>query len=111
MSSTEQRIQQALHEGDELQLMMDALVARSREWTALWQMLGEIAVGDSRNRDDEQSEVTLAPEDDEASTFTQEDVDRLLELRKELLADLIRASSRFMSFAPPRGEFARRGPA
>ena len=160
MSSREQRIQQALHEGDELHLMMDALVARSREWTALWrQMLGEITAGDSRNRDDEQPEVTLAPEDeaastftpkdvdrsrewaapllqmldrrvvggsrtrgherpavtlapedDEASTFTQEDVDRLLQLREELLVDLIRASNRFLSLAPPSGEFAHREP-
>ena len=77
MSSREQRIQQALHEGDELQPMMDALVARSREWTALWRhMLGEMALGDSRNRDDQQPEVTLAQEDEAASTFTPQHVDR-----------------------------------
>ena len=111
MGSTEQRIQQALHEGDELQLMMDALVARSKEWTALWrQMLRAVAVEDSRDRGHEQPAVLLAQDDDDASILTQEDVDRLLQRREELLADLIMASNRFLSLAPPRGEFARREP-
>ena len=97
MTSHGQRIQQALDDDDELQLMIHELVARSREWSTLYRQLLRAALAqDSRNRDDGKLNDASTPEDDK-TTFTQEDLERVEQLREELLEDMTRVSSRFMS--------------